>query len=139
LTVLLTAAFVGALAAIAVNAALTRLFITSQAGELSADSSRLEGRMATVSLAIREQGLGEVVYSGEAGARQSLGARSADGAAIAAGTQVVIVETAHGLASVQPWERFLADTRQRLNSDAVQAPPRLEPAAPPGAEGPPGE
>lgn len=137
LTAVLIAALVGAVAAIAVNAALTRLFITSQAGELSPDSSRLAGRLATVSLAIRANGLGEVIYTGEAGARQSMGARSADGSAIDAGTQVVIVESAQGLATVQPWDHFLADTRQRLIGDAEPtAPSPLEPAAPPGVETP---
>ena len=140
LTAVLISAFVGAVAAIGVNAALTRLFITSQAGELSPDSSRLDGRMGTVSLAIRANGLGEVIYTGEAGARQSLGARSADGSAIEAGTQVVIVGSAQGLATVQPWDHFLADTRQRLIGDAEPtAPTSLEHAAPPGMETPTGE
>jgi membrane protein implicated in regulation of membrane protease activity len=130
LTVVVVAAFVGALAAIGVNAALTRIFITSQAGELPADSSRLEGRLASVSIAIRAQGLGEVVYSGEAGARHSIGARSSDGDAISVGTQVVIVATEQGLATVQPWEGFLAETRQRLSVDQPGA--RLAPAGPPG-------
>lgn len=142
LVVLLVAALVGAVAAISVNAALTRIFITSQAGELSADNSRLEGRLATVSIAIRERGLGEVVYSGEAGARHSVGARSSDGASIPAGAQVVIVAAEGGLATVQQWERFLDETRQRLSADpsAPRLEPRLEsgptPAAPPGAGSP---
>ena len=132
-------ALVGALAAIGVNAALARIFITSQAGELSTASSHLEGRLATVSIAIRAQGLGEVVFTGEAGARQSIGARSAGGAAIPAETQVVIVAAERGLATVQPWESFLEESRQRPSA----AVPRLEPgaapatsAAPPGAEPP---
>lgn len=134
LTTLLIAALVGALAAIGVNAALTRIFITTQAGELTADSSRLEGHLATVSIAIRAQGLGEVVYTGEAGARHSIGARSADGAPIAAGAQVVITEAERGVATVQPWDSFIAETRQRLSADASPSTPRLEPAAPPGSE-----
>src|SRR5487761_2312552 len=129
LFVLPVATLVGALAAIGVNAALTRIFITSQAGELTPASSRLEGRLATVSLAIRPQGIGEVVYTGEAGARQSIGARSDDGADIAKDTQVVIVAAADGMATVQPWDRFIADTRQRLSADASQPAPQLEPSA----------
>ncbi len=113
------ATLVGALAAIGVNAALARIFITSQAGELSADSSRLEGRLATVSMAIRPQGLGVVVFTGEAGARQSIGARSSDGAAIEAGAQVVIVEAERGVATVQPWDTFLEDSRQRPSANAA--------------------
>lgn len=134
LATVMIAALVGALAAIGVNAALTRIFITSQAGELTADSSRLEGRLATVSIAIRAQGLGEVVYTGEAGARHSIGARSADGSPIAADAQVVIVEAERGVATVQPWDSFLAEARHRLSVDANQPAPRLESAAPPGAE-----
>lgn len=143
LLILLIAAFIGALAAIVVNAALTRIFITSQAGELSADSSRREGRLATVSIAIRAQGIGEVIYTGEAGARQSVGARSADGSAIPAGAQVVIVEEAHGLATVQPWESFLTGARERLLSPKPANAASLsesvsEPMAPPGSEATPG-
>ena len=127
------AALVGALAAIGVNAALTRIFITSQAGELSPDSSRLEGRLATVSMAIRPHGLGEIVFTGEAGARQSIGARSSDGAAIAAGAQVVILDAEQGLATVQPWDSFLDDSR--LPASALDAPATAPtPDAPPGAE-----
>lgn len=132
LVTLLVAALVGALAAIGVNAALARIFITSQAGELTADSSRLEGRLATVSIAIRAQGIGEVVYTGEAGARHSIGARSADGQPIEAGAQVVIIAAEDGMATVQPWDSFIAETRQRLGADRPAA--RLEPAAPPGGE-----
>ena len=132
LVTLLIAALVGALAAIGVNAALARIFITSQAGELSADSSRLEGRLATVSIAIRAQGIGEVVYTGEAGARHSIGARAADGQPIEAGAQVVIIAADDGMATVQPWDSFIAETRQRLDANRPSA--RLEPAAPPGGE-----
>jgi hypothetical protein len=132
--IILISVLVGLLAAVGVNAALTRIFITSQAGELTADSSRLEGRLATVSIAIRPQGLGEVVFTGEAGARQSIGARSADGSPIAVDTQVVIVAAENGLATVQPWESFLDDTRAHLGVDGAQAAPPLAPAAPPGAE-----
>ena len=129
------AALVGALAAIGVNAALTRIFITSQAGELSADSSRLEGRIATVSMAIRPHGLGEIVFTGEAGARQSIGARSSDGAAIAAGAQVVIVEAEQGLATVQPWDSFLDDSRLSASAPGALGAPDTPPGAQPHSEG----
>lgn len=137
------AALIGAVTAIGVNAALFRIFITSQAGELSTDSSRLEGRLATVSIPIRTEGLGEVVFNSEAGARQSIGARSSDGSAISVGAQVVIVAEERGVATVQPWDSFIADTRQRLSvapgaddgsSLAPTAPPGIPPAAAPRAE-----
>ncbi len=127
------AALIGAVTAIGVNAALIRIFITSQAGDLSSDSSRLEGRLATVSIPIRTEGLGEVVYNGEAGARQSIGARSSDGSAIGAGAQVVIVAEERGVATVQPWDSFIADTRQRLSAaPAAEGASRRAPTAPPG-------
>jgi membrane protein implicated in regulation of membrane protease activity len=142
LLILFIAALIGALAAIVVNAALTRIFITSQAGELTDDNSRREGQLATVSIAIRAQGIGEVIYTGEAGARHSVGARSADGSAVPAGAQVVIIEEAHGLATVQSWESFLSDTRERLISPkpasaASLSEPVAEPTAPPGSEATP--
>ncbi len=132
LVTLLVAALVGALAAIGVNAALTSIFITSQAGELTADSSRLEGRLATVSIAIRAQGIGEVIYNDDTGTRHSIGARATNDQPIESGAQVVIIAAEDGMTTVQQWDNFIAETRQRLDADRPAA--RLEPAAPPGGE-----
>ena len=47
-------------------------------------------------------GIGELVYS-HGGARQSCGARSADGRAIEKGTEVVVTEYERGIAAVRRW------------------------------------
>jgi membrane protein implicated in regulation of membrane protease activity len=62
----------------------------------------LAGTLAKVSMPIREQGIGEIVFSLQ-GTRQTCGARSADGTAIAKGTEVVITGYEHGIAEVRPW------------------------------------
>jgi hypothetical protein len=71
-------------------------------------SSRMEGTVARVSMAIRADGTGEIVFSRD-GTRRSEGARSATGAPIAAGTEVVIVRYDRGLAYVEPWASYVGE------------------------------
>lgn len=71
-------------------------------------SSRMEGTVARVSMAIRADGTGEIVFSRD-GARRSEGARSATGAPIAAGTEVVVVRYERGLAYVEPWASYAGE------------------------------
>jgi membrane protein implicated in regulation of membrane protease activity len=127
LLILVLAALVGVLGAVAINAALAKLFFENEAGELTARSSQVEGRLATVSIAIRPGGIGEVIFSGEAGARQSIGARAEDSSAtIAVETEVVVTSVENGIATVQPWNQLLEETKARLLSDATRnqtAPP----------------
>lgn len=111
IVILLIAALVGAVCAVGVNALLTRLFVTSQSGELTAESSHLEGRLGTVSMAIRPGGIGEVIFQGATGARQSVGARGVDGAAIPVGQEVVILSYENGVAQAQSWDAFMASLR----------------------------
>lgn len=113
----------GLVAASAISALLTRIFLANESLGLTGDSSRLEGRLGQVTMLIRPGGVGEVLFTGAAGSRQSLGARSADDAAIPAGTEVVILSYRDGIAIVQPWDRFTASAR------AGEA-PRLEPIDP---------
>jgi membrane protein implicated in regulation of membrane protease activity len=79
-------------------------------GELTAESSELIGTLATVSMPIRAGGIGEVIYTKGGGGRKSLGARSVDAQAIARDAEVVIVGYEKGIAQVQTWDRFIADT-----------------------------
>jgi membrane protein implicated in regulation of membrane protease activity len=105
----LIAAPVGIAAATALNVMLAKLFFENETGELSAYSSQVEGRLGTVSIAIRPGGIGEVIFPGEAGARQSMGARAEDlSAAIAKDTEVVVTAIENGMATVRPWDLFLA-------------------------------
>jgi membrane protein implicated in regulation of membrane protease activity len=90
---------------------LARLFLLDTPRSLTRDGSRLAGRLAEVSMAVRGGGIGEVIYQGETGGRHSVGARSSNGEPITAGTQVVILDYADGIARIEPWDRFLARAR----------------------------
>lgn len=97
--------------AVSLGLLLTRLFVSNAPEELTSDSSRLEGRIGRVSMAIRGGGVGEVIFPGAAGGRQSVGARSLDGDAIPVDAEVVIVSYEDGIASVQQWDAFIAGLR----------------------------
>jgi hypothetical protein len=101
------AGVLGGGAAGATNVLFMRLF-GEETGRLGLDSSQMEGRIATVSLPIRAEGIGEIIFVGENGTRRSLGARSADGSAIARDAEVVIIGYVDGIAQVEAWDHFLA-------------------------------
>jgi hypothetical protein len=117
---LILALLVGASGAVLVSSLLSTLFFNRVVGILGAESSVLEGRLGKTSIAIRAGGIGEVIYTTTQGGRHSMGARSADGAAIAVDTDIVILGTKNGIASVQPWDRFMSNVRAGLT-------PPLEP------------
>jgi len=60
------------------------------------------GVLGRLTQPIREGGIGELVYT-QGGTRKSCGARSADGAAIDKGTEVVVTGYERGIASVKRW------------------------------------
>jgi len=64
---------------------------------------RIIGALGRVNQSIRQDGIGEVIYS-TGGIRRSCGARSADGAAIEKGTEVVVTAYDRGIASVRRWD-----------------------------------
>lgn len=64
------------------------------------------GITGKLTLAIRENGTGEVVYE-HVGTRQVLAARSADGRPIAKGEQVVVLRYEKGIAYVEPWQDLM--------------------------------
>jgi hypothetical protein len=102
---------VGAGSAMVVSLLMARLFFLNGPPLAIAEDSQLEGRLGQVSMAIREGGIGEVIYTTAAGSRHSVGARSADGMPIARDTDVVVLGYKDGIATVQPWDRFMASTR----------------------------
>jgi membrane protein implicated in regulation of membrane protease activity len=69
-----------------------------------ADYDRV-GVLGRISSAIREGGTGEIVFSQE-GTRQTCGARSEDGKALAPGTEVIVTRYEHGIAYVRRWEEM---------------------------------
>ncbi|MFN8634999.1 MAG: NfeD family protein [Chloroflexota bacterium] len=70
--------------------------------------TQMEGTVGRVTMAIHEGAIGEIVFT-HGGTRRSEGARSVDGAAIAKGTEVVIVRYEGGLAYVEPWSTFAGE------------------------------
>ena len=69
-----------------------------------ADYDRV-GVLGRVISTIREGGTGEIVFSQE-GTRQTCGARSEDGQALARGTEVIVTRYEHGLAYVRRWDEM---------------------------------
>jgi membrane protein implicated in regulation of membrane protease activity len=66
---------------------------------------RVEGSVGTISVPIRQNGTGEIVFS-LGGTRRCSGARRADGAAIEKGAEVVIERYEKGIAYVKRWDEF---------------------------------
>jgi len=66
---------------------------------------RIEGSVGSISVPIREQGTGEVIFS-MGGVRRGAGARTADGQAIEKGAEVVIERYDKGIAYVRRWDEF---------------------------------
>ncbi|HEU5367467.1 MAG TPA: hypothetical protein VFU69_03345 [Ktedonobacterales bacterium] len=123
-----TGLLVGIVGAILITLVMHRL--GRDVGELTAESSELVGTLATVSMPIRAGGIGEVIYKKGTGGRKSLGARCVDGQAIPRDAEVVIVGYEKGIAQVQTWDRFIAETddleealrAQQRGNDSTQTP-----------------
>lgn len=95
--------------------------LLSRGRELEPGGSDVVGLLGTVSVPIRERGLGEVIYS-QAGTRHGTGARSESGAAIPRGEEVVITRYQEGIASVRPWEEFVGPSKEESgHKDAAPA------------------
>ena len=70
--------------------------------------SHIIGVLGRVSQTIRQDGIGEVIYSSD-GVRRSCGARSADGRPIEKGAEVIVTGYERGIASVRRWEDLAAE------------------------------
>jgi membrane protein implicated in regulation of membrane protease activity len=90
------------------------------AGEREMDPReyRLAGTLARVTARIPSDGAGEIIFT-KAGARRSEAARSVNGLPIPRGTEVLIVDYARGIASVQPWEEIVAGSRTEALEQGV--------------------
>ena len=73
---------------------------------LQAEDRRIVGSLAKVSMTIRENGTGEVIFP-LGGGRSCSGARSEDGIAIEKGAEVVIEKYEQGIAYVKRWDEFM--------------------------------
>jgi membrane protein implicated in regulation of membrane protease activity len=103
-TCLLIALFAGLFAGWIVFRFMTRLLSNTE-GELKEWDYRHEGSVGTVSISIRPNTTGEVIFE-QHGIRRSAGARSEDGSAIEKGAEVVISRYEKGVAYVRRWEEF---------------------------------
>jgi len=80
---------------------LTRVLISEEESMDPADYE-MAGVLGRVSVSIRENGTGEIIYS-QAGTRRTCGARGEDGNTIAKGTEVMVTRYEKGIAYVRPW------------------------------------
>ena len=79
--------------------------LMKETGEMFDWDYRHEGALGTVSIGIRSNATGEVIFE-QHGIRRSAGARSEDGAAIEKGSEVVISRYEKGIAYVKKWDEF---------------------------------
>ncbi|MGA8541083.1 MAG: hypothetical protein WB566_16395 [Terriglobales bacterium] len=101
---LLIALGAGLLGAAIVFLFLTRVLISHEENMDAADYEMV-GVLGRISMPIRENGTGEIIYS-QAGTRRTCGARSENGAAIAKGAEIVVTRYDKGLAYVRLWEEM---------------------------------
>ncbi len=98
------ATFAGLIAGGAVFKFMVKLMHSTDA-PMTTDDHRLEGSVGTLSLPIREDGTGEIIFS-LAGVRRCSGARTDDGKPVEKGAEVVIERYEKGIAYVKRWEDF---------------------------------
>ena len=99
---LLIALATGVLGAAIVFLFLTRVLISHEENMDAADYE-MAGVLGRVSMSIRENGTGEIIYS-QAGTRRTCGARSEDGGALEKGAEIMVARYERGIAYVKRWE-----------------------------------
>jgi len=83
---------------------LTRVLISREENMDSADYEMV-GVLGRVSMPVRENGTGEIIYS-QAGTRRTCGARSENGSAIEKGEEIVVTRYDKGIAYVRMWDEM---------------------------------
>jgi len=83
---------------------LTRVLISHEENMDSADYEMV-GVLGRISMPIRENGTGEIIYS-QAGTRRTCGARSEDGSALEKGVEIMVSRYVKGIAYVKRWEEI---------------------------------
>jgi membrane protein implicated in regulation of membrane protease activity len=79
--------------------------MNAESSHLKDEDYRYEGLVGTVTVPIRANGIGEIVFL-QGGARRSAGARSQDGSALEKGAEVVTERYENGIAYVRRWDEF---------------------------------
>jgi len=88
---------------------LTRVLISHEENMDSADYEMV-GVLGRISMPIRENGTGEIIYS-QAGTRRTCGARSENAAALEKGEEIVVTRYDKGIAYVRLWEEMNNEER----------------------------
>ena len=101
------AAFSGVIGGGIVFLFLSRVLI-SQEESMDPSDYEMAGVLGRVSVPIREDGTGEIIYS-QAGTRRTCGARSEDRNAIAKGSEVMVTRYEKGIAYVRLWTEMSGD------------------------------
>ncbi len=83
---------------------LSRVLVSREENMDSADYEMV-GVLGRISMPIREDGTGEIIYS-QAGTRRTCGARSENGAAVEKGAEIVVTRYDKGIAYVRLWEEM---------------------------------
>jgi membrane protein implicated in regulation of membrane protease activity len=79
--------------------------MNTESSHLKDEDYRHEGLVCTVTMPVRENGTGEIMYM-QNGVRRSAGARSCTGKPLEKGAEVVIERYENGVAYVNRWEEF---------------------------------
>jgi membrane protein implicated in regulation of membrane protease activity len=99
---LLIAFGAGLIGATVVFLFLTRVLISHEENMDAADYE-MAGVLGRISMPIRANGTGEIIYS-QAGTRRTCGARSENGTALEKGAEVMVARYEKGIAYVKRWE-----------------------------------
>ena len=79
--------------------------MNTESSHLKDEDYRHEGLVCTVTMPVRANGTGEIMYM-QNGVRRSAGARSSNGKPLEKGAEVVIERYENGVAYVNRWEEF---------------------------------
>ena len=77
--------------------------LISHEENMDAADYEMAGVLGRVSMTIRENGTGEIIYS-QAGTRRTCGARSENGSAMEKGAEIVVARYEKGIAYVNRWD-----------------------------------
>lgn len=111
----------GAIAASIVFYFLTKVMLGHER-VMSDEEGEMVGVIGRVTSTIREDGVGEIVFS-QSGKRRSAGARSESGAAMARGTEVVVTRYERGVAYVREWREFAGELQEDDSANRARGEP----------------
>ena len=100
-----TSLFIAVVAGLFAGWVVFKFMVKLNDAQMTSEDRRVEGALGTISMPIRENGTGEIIFA-VGGVRRCAGARSGDGQSIDKGAEVVIERYEKGIAYVKRWEEF---------------------------------